>query len=155
MPDEQVQEDRSSEQGSSILGAIFGNGYMGGEIQAAFFQGTGELAAALKAFPDAIQVNEPGQAFNPLYRDRDGDTPAHPSPSEMAGEPLSQGSVYGNHQAAEQSLSPSEILSEATRGSVHGEAQQQSQPSPSDIASDPQAYTPEQDHGHDRGGRSM
>jgi hypothetical protein len=33
--------------------------------QAALRQGVGELGQALKAFPDAIQVSEPGQMFSP------------------------------------------------------------------------------------------
>lgn len=33
--------------------------------QAAFRQGISELGQALKAFPDALQVTEPGQMFSP------------------------------------------------------------------------------------------
>lgn len=39
----------------------------------------------MKAFPDAIQVNEPGTVFNPLYRDRQSESsPNLPSPSDIA-----------------------------------------------------------------------
>ena len=33
--------------------------------QAAFRQGISEIGQALKAFPDALQVTEPGQLFSP------------------------------------------------------------------------------------------
>jgi hypothetical protein len=39
--------------------------YGAGAGQAALRQGIGELGQALKAFPDAIQVAEPGQMFTP------------------------------------------------------------------------------------------
>ena len=72
--------------------AVIRNGYLGGEIQAAVRQGFNEIGAALKAFPDSIQVEEPGAAFNPLYRDipgnprlGDGESgPSLPSPSQIA-----------------------------------------------------------------------
>lgn len=48
----------------------------GGQIQAAGRQGIDELGAALKAFPDAIQMDEPGTAFNPLYRNMEGEPPS-------------------------------------------------------------------------------
>ena len=82
----------------------------------AFRQGANELGAALKAFPDSIQIDEPGTAFNPLYRDMAGDTrstskapawgrrQASPSPSEIAQSGASPGSVYGEMQPSHKSL---------------------------------------------------
>jgi hypothetical protein len=151
MAGEQANDDRSPEQGSSIISAILSNGYLGGELDAAFRQGARELGSALKAFPDAIQVDEPGQVFNPLYRDRDGATPAHSSPSEIADQGMNRGSVHGEPQTGN-SMSPSEIADQsASRGSVHGDAQANSQPSPSEIADNPQAASQEQYQGRSHG----
>jgi hypothetical protein len=100
----------------------------GGEIQAAFRQGFNELGAALKAFPDSLQVDEPGAVFNPLYRDIPSETKAElPSPGDIA---------EGN------STSP-----------VQGEtlqASRQDVPSPGQIA-EGQGQQPVQGHGHDHG----
>jgi hypothetical protein len=122
----------------------------GGEIQAAWRQGFNELGAALKAFPDAIQIDEPGAVFNPIYSDIASDMRSH---GQAAIEGLDAGTLP----------SPSEIAMEgAPRGSVHGETQQASQqqdlPSPSQIADDNRPYSPEQDQGRDHGhdmGREM
>ncbi|AGA31695.1 hypothetical protein [Singulisphaera acidiphila] len=120
----------------------------GGQIQAAGRQGIDELGAALKAFPDAIQMDEPGTAFNPLYRN-------------MEGEPPSPGVLVVAETAAPLP-SPSEIAqAEQPRGSVHGEALEASTqplPSPSEIANDPTPYAPPQDQGNVHGqemGREM
>jgi len=91
----------------------------GGEIQAFVRQGFNELGAALKAFPDSIQVDQPGQVFNPIYHDMVEDRKSHddaigsrpeavertttplPSPGEIAGDRVmastqqQQGSVHG------------------------------------------------------------
>jgi hypothetical protein len=45
----------------SVIDAILDDGV----IAAAGRQGIGELGQALKAFPDSIQVEEPGTLFNP------------------------------------------------------------------------------------------
>jgi hypothetical protein len=45
----------------SVIDAILEDG----TIEAAGRQGIGELGVALKAFPDSIQVEEPGTVFNP------------------------------------------------------------------------------------------
>jgi hypothetical protein len=147
---EPQNETNSSEQREpSLLGRIFGQGYLGGQLDAAFRQGARELGAALKAFPDAIQVDEPGQVFNPLYRDRDGDTPARSSPSAIADEGASRGSVHGDNDS--KSMSPSEIADQSSsRGSVYGESQANSQ-SPSDIADNPQQASMEQSQSRHRG----
>jgi hypothetical protein len=78
MAEENQQESGVLDWAKGVVRSVKENAYLGGELQAAFTQGANELGAALKAFPDSIQIDEPGTAFNPLYRDRDGDTPAHP-----------------------------------------------------------------------------
>jgi hypothetical protein len=108
-----------------------------GAIDAFLRQGANELGAALKAFPDAIQVDEPGAVFNPLYSDIAADkraandnrpeaASALPSPSEIAG--LSGGSVHGEGKAASANL-----------------------PSPGEIAANTPPASPEQDHGQQHG----
>jgi hypothetical protein len=140
-------ESELQEYVASAASAVAEKGYLGGELKAAMLQGFNELGAALKAFPDSIQIDEPGTAFNPLYRDRDGDTPA---PSQAGG------------QEPAALPSPSEIAAAGqAQGSVYGEAQQasaQSLPSPSEIASNPAPYLPPEDQGNVHGqemGRSM
>lgn len=88
---EEVAESASS---GGLLGAIVGgvskmwsaltdDGY----LAAAGRQGMGELGMALKAFPDSIQVQEPGTIFNPtqgeIAADRRDDSRS-PWPSEIA-----------------------------------------------------------------------
>jgi hypothetical protein len=142
MSEESRQESGVMGWAASIVSAVASKNYLGGELEAAFLQGTRELGVALKAFPDSIQVDEPGTAFNPLYRDRDGDTPAHSyggvepmamaSPSEIANGGQAPGSVYGDTQpTAPQAL-----------------------PSPSDIADNPSSHKPPDQgnvHGRDEG----
>src|SRR5262245_46092767 len=71
--------------------AVMADGY----IAAAVRQGFGELGEALKAFPDSIQVQEPGTIFNPTQgeiaadRAKDNGT-RHPWPSEIAAENRNQ-----------------------------------------------------------------
>jgi len=84
MAEEIQQESGVLSWAKGVVKAVAENAYLGGEVQAAFTQGANELGAALKAFPDSIQIDEPGTAFNPLYRDRDGDTPANPYGYEQA-----------------------------------------------------------------------
>jgi hypothetical protein len=61
-----------------------------GTIAAAGRMGIDELGAALKAFPDAIQVSEIGSIWSPTQGEvaaaRADDTPQLPSPSEIAAE---------------------------------------------------------------------
>lgn len=108
-----------------VVSSVVSNGYLGGELQAAARQGFNELGAALKAFPDSIQIDEPGATFNPLYRDLPGDSPALPSPAEIA----SQSPVYGESQQESVQLpSPSEIANQQyppEQGSVHGQELEQ------------------------------
>jgi hypothetical protein len=104
--------------------AIVGRPYLGGELQAAFRQGFKELGAALKAFPDAIQVDEPGAAFNPLYRDVPGDTPGRGQEARQA-------------QPANAASSPSQIVENKATNTIHGgreQASRQATQSPSGIA---------------------
>ena len=60
-----------------ILGRVYHAAMADGHLAAAGRQGVAELGAALKAFPDSIQVDEPGTIFNPLYRDIDSDQRAN------------------------------------------------------------------------------
>src|SRR5215207_5478682 len=81
---------------AGVIGKMYDAAMEGGQLQAAGRQGIDELGAALKAFPDAIQCDEPGTAFNPLYRNMEGEPPSAgldggadiaaplPSPSEIA-----------------------------------------------------------------------
>jgi hypothetical protein len=131
------------EKAGSVLASIGRAVLDGGQVKAAFFQGFDELGAALKAFPDSIQVDEPGTAFNPLFRDRDGVTPAHAA-------------AGGSEPAA--MPSPSQIAAGQAPGSIHGDTQpvsRQNLPSPSEIASDPKPYLPPKEqgnvHGQERG----
>jgi hypothetical protein len=78
MAEENQQESAVMGWAKGVVEAVKENAYLGGQLQAAFRQGGNELGAALKAFPDSIQIDEPGTVLNPLYRDRDGETPAHP-----------------------------------------------------------------------------
>ena len=73
-----------------------------GTLAAAGRQGLDELGAALKAFPDTIQMQESGTIFNPTQgeiaadrkqepehywvRSYSADSPPHPWPSEIANE---------------------------------------------------------------------
>lgn len=52
-----------------VLGSVYHAALADGHLAAAGRQGAAELGAALKAFPDSIQVDEPGTVFNPLYSD--------------------------------------------------------------------------------------
>jgi hypothetical protein len=57
-----------------------------GVIDAFLRQGANELGTALKAFPESVQIDEPGQVFNPLYSDTAADKRLanHPSPGDLA-----------------------------------------------------------------------
>jgi hypothetical protein len=95
MPEEIERQQSGQEKPEGLIAAIVDRGYLGGELQAFFRQGIGEIGTALKAFPDAIMHDEPGVAFSPLYRDMPGDPPEHtagmhkaelPTPSQIARE---------------------------------------------------------------------
>jgi hypothetical protein len=69
MADENERQGGFFKQLRAVVTAIYDAVMRGGEIQAAGRQGINELGAALKAFPESIQIDEPGAVFNPLYRD--------------------------------------------------------------------------------------
>jgi hypothetical protein len=142
---ESERQEKFFDKARDVVASVAGKGYLGGELQAAFRQGFGELGAAFgKAFPDSIQHEEPGTVFNPLYRD-------------MPGNPQSQST--GPEPANARLPTPSEIARGAD--SLHGEARQPGKdlPTPSEIAKDTQPNQPEQEqgreHGQERGGRGM
>jgi len=71
-----------------------------GTIEAAGRQGLHELASALKAFPDAIQVQETGSIWNPtpgeVQKSREQNAERQPCPSEIAAQNrLQAGTVHG------------------------------------------------------------
>ena len=98
-----------------------------GHIKAAGRLGVGEISAALKAFPDAIQADEAGTLFSPtqgeVAADRKTSAFGHHMPSGIVG---GRHGVYGPEHGQPAHRSPSELA--ADRGGVHG---------------------PEQGHGHD------
>lgn len=135
MAAESELQERYFSQAGAVVQAAYQAAMQGGEIQAAVRQGFNELGTALKAFPDAIQVDEPGAAFNPLFRD----IPSESKTNDRGGPDLP---------------TPSEIASGKFSGSVYGDtpvASNQPLPSPSEIASGQYSPSPEPDHGLDRG----
>jgi hypothetical protein len=95
-----------------------------GHLAAAGRQGIDELGAALKAFPDAIQTQEPGTIFNPtqgeVAADRKAGGYGQHSPSGIVG---GKHGVYGpEHERPQHGQSagrtPSELA--ADRGGVQG-----------------------------------
>jgi len=127
-----VAEDNEGQEGffrqaGAVVSAAYHAAMKGGELQAFFRQGANEIGAALKAFPDSLQVDEPGQVFNPLYSDIAADKRAH----HEAPEPMAGGSVYGDRESSARQPLPSagEVASEQhqpeqdqgqERGNVHG-----------------------------------
>jgi hypothetical protein len=117
-------------QAGAVVSSVYRAVVRDGTIDAFLRQGANELGTAFgKMVPDSIQVDEPGQVFNPLYSDIAADKRAHaegpmatrlPTPGELAG------SVYGDTQ------SPSK----------------QPLPSAGEIAQEQQ---PQQDQGQERG----
>ena len=117
------------------VAAVFHAATRDGTLAAAFRQGAGEIGHALKAFPDSIQVHEPGTVLNPTQGEIAAARDSHaPSPSEIArGE---AGTVHGPQQGNVQAPpSPSDIA-RGNEDTVHGPQQGnvQAPPSPSDIA---------------------
>jgi hypothetical protein len=103
MPEERVTNDAAEPVSNSggLIGAILAgvakvwnavteDGY----LAAAGRQGLGELGEALKAFPDSIQVHEPGTLWNPtqgeIAVDRADSIGRAPWPSEIANENRNQ-----------------------------------------------------------------
>jgi hypothetical protein len=134
-------------QAGSVVSAAYNAAMKGGELQAAFRQGFNEIGAALKPFPDSLQVDDPGQVFNPLYSDIAADKRAHgegPEPMATAKLPT-----------------PGELAGGKTSGSVYGDtpvADKQPLPSAGEVAQEQQTHRPQQDQGQERGkehGRGM
>ena len=90
-----------------------------GHLAAAGRQGIDELGAALKAFPDAIQTQEPGTIFNPTQGEVAADRKAggfgQNSGSGIVG---GQHGVYGPEHERPASRTPSELA--ADRGKAQG-----------------------------------
>ncbi len=128
-------------QAGAVVAAAYNAAMRGGEVQAFIRQGFNELGAATKAFPDSLQIDEPGAVFNPLFSDIAADKRSH---------------MDGPDAAPASLPSPAEIAGGKTAGSVYGEtpAIGKDLPSPSEIARDQQPYRPEPDQGQEHG-RSM
>ncbi len=87
-----------------------------GHLAAAGRQGIDELGAALKAFPDAIQTQEPGTIFNPTQGEVAAGRKAEGHhPSGIVG---GKYGVYGPEHERPASRTPSELA--ADRGTVQG-----------------------------------
>lgn len=142
----EAEIDSYFEKAGQVVSTAYRHVMQGGQVQAAFRQGADEIGMALKAFPDSIQVNEPGAVLSPLYSDIAADKRAV---------------LYGDDNtaaAATELPSPSEIAE--GNGSIYGHSPQAAAntPSPSDIADNAHmAMQPEQslDLGVERGGRGM
>lgn len=111
-----------------------------GTLAAAWRQGADEIGMALKAFPESIQVEEPGTILNPTQGEiasaRNHDPSPASSPSAIAKGGAIAGYVEGRGMILDSSgLSPSAIAKE---GNSNGQSMSagQAQPSPSDIARD-------------------
>ncbi len=118
------------------LSSMFNAAMRGGEIQAFIRQGFGEIGAALKAFPDSIQIDEPGALFSPLH-------------SDIAAE--KQAYAVGPVQAApanDRLPTPSQISEGNGSATIHGDSK--SLPTPSQIADERPQPGAEQNHGHDQ-----
>ena len=139
MATENERQEGFFEKAREVVAAVVGKGFLGGEVQAAVRQGFNEIGAALKAFPDSIQIEEPGAVFNPLYRDMPGNPHAHGA-----------GPVQAEPDRAILP-SPSEIAGGKGSATVHGDHQQTDKPvlSPSEIANQQQPASPQPEHGQE------
>ena len=94
-----------------------------GHLAAAGRQGIDELGAALKAFPDAIQTQEPGTIFNPTQGEvaagRKAESFGH-HPSGIVG---GRHGVYGPEHERPAGRTPSEIAADRSgvQGPEHGQ----------------------------------
>lgn len=142
---------RSGDNPSSLIGAMYAATKSGlssawnaitkdGTLAAAGRQGADELGMALKAFPDSIQVEEPGTIWNPTQGEiAAARNPDLPSPSEIA---------RGKEAHAVQDQKPGLVLvsptptpSEVAKGNAaeppgQEQAKGQSLPTPGEIARD-------------------
>lgn len=142
---------RSSDHSSSLIGAMFSATKSGlssawnaitkdGTLAAAGRQGADELGMALKAFPDSIQVEEPGTIWNPTQGEiAAARNPDLPSPSEIArGQEAHAGP---DHKPGLVLVAPTPTPSEVAKGHAAEpagpeQAKGQSLPTPSEIARD-------------------
>jgi hypothetical protein len=126
-------ENELQERISRAAAAVVRNGYLGGELQAAFRQGLNELGAALKAFPDSLQVDEPGAAWNPLYRDIPGNNrpTVHGGPPAMVSQPKSEVSMATPSITESILANPQAYLSPQRQGPEQGQAMGQDKGQPS------------------------
>jgi hypothetical protein len=132
--------------------AVYRGAMRGGEFQAFLRQGANEIGAALKAFPDSLQVDEPGAVLNPLYSDISAD-----KRSALYG---ADKPAHSDASASTPLPSPSQIAEGNYEGSVYGESieRESTLPSPSEIADNtpmPTQAEREHDHGQERGSRGM
>lgn len=145
--DQQVCEPRGQQHGffanaaialtliNHAMASVFHAATRDGTLAAAFRQGAGEAGQALKAFPDSIQVHEPGTILNPTQGEIAASRDSHaPSPSEIARGDA--GTVHGPVQAHSQAAPLPSDIARGNGDTVHGPQQGnvQAPPSPSDIA---------------------
>ena len=78
-----------------------------GTIDAFLRQGANELGAALKAFPDSLQVDEPGAVFNPLYSDIAADRreASLPTPADLVESPAAAAQQQDQQQTQGRGIS--------------------------------------------------
>jgi hypothetical protein len=108
------------------IAAAYPHAMRGGELQAFIRQGFNELGAALRAFPDSIQVDEPGQVNRPLFHDIVEDrksydaTPRPPSRGNepTPGPPPSPGQIAAEAQA--QDAGRPDQPQATVQGNIHG-----------------------------------
>lgn len=100
---------------SKLVGKVLGDEH----IQAAGRQGIDELAASLKAFPDAIQAPyEPGSIFTTTNNEVAARRKAGVWGQDAASSSAKGHGVHGPEQGRPAARTPSEIA--ADRGGIHG-----------------------------------
>lgn len=123
----------------SGLSSVYNAVTRDGTLAAAWRQGADEVGMALKAFPDSIQVEEPGTILNPTQGEIASARDHDPSPSSATSKTANSGARGGYVEGRGLILdssgpSPSAIAKEGS--SNQAESLGQAQPSPSDIARD-------------------
>ena len=118
---------------SSVVNAVTRDG----TLAAAWRQGADEVGMALKAFPESIQVEEPGTILNPTQGEiasaRNHDPSPSSAPSTIAKSAAKDGYVEGRGLILDSSSpSPSAIAKEGSNHQATSVGQAQS--SPSEIA---------------------
>jgi hypothetical protein len=136
--EENERQEGFFRQAAAAVSATYNAVMKGGELQAAFRQGFNEIGEALKAFPDALHVDEPGQVFNPLYSDIAADKRARAQEPEPTASRLP---------------TPGELARGRSSGSVYSDTQNVGKPplpSPGEIAREQPPKGPDQDQGQDQ-----